>query len=63
MSDTPIRITAEEFDRLFDEGETDMFQFCDMSRARVVYPTPEGRVTVLVSDMKRAELDKQAAEQ
>lgn len=27
-------ISAEEFDRLFDEGDTDMTQYLDMSRIR-----------------------------
>jgi predicted HicB family RNase H-like nuclease len=27
-------ISAEEFDRLFDEGEVDILQFCDMDNVR-----------------------------
>jgi hypothetical protein len=28
------RITVEEFDRLFDEGEVDILQYCDMDSIR-----------------------------
>ena len=28
------KISAEEFDRIFDEGEEDVLQYCDLSTAR-----------------------------
>jgi hypothetical protein len=31
-------ISVEEFDRLFDEGEVDILQYCDVENARVVGP-------------------------
>jgi hypothetical protein len=31
-------ISVEEFDRLFDEGEVDILQYCDVANARVVGP-------------------------
>jgi hypothetical protein len=34
--DSGAAISAEEFDRLFDEGEVDILQYCDVENARVV---------------------------
>jgi hypothetical protein len=35
------KISAEEFDRIFDEGEEDILQYCDPST--VHHPEPETR--------------------
>jgi hypothetical protein len=31
---SPLRISTEELDRLFDEGEVDILQFCDLTKTR-----------------------------
>ena len=53
------KISAEEFDRIFDEGEEDIIQYLDMSTAR--HPGLEAkRVNVDFPNWMVNSLDKQA---
>jgi hypothetical protein len=52
-------ITAEEFDRIFDEGEEDILQYCDMSTLRRPGLEPQKVNVSLPSWMVRS-LDSEA---
>ena len=56
---TPKEISAEEFDRLFDEGSDDIDQYIDWSSARRVNETVK-RVNVDFPQWMVAGLDREA---
>jgi hypothetical protein len=45
MEENKVMISAEEFDRLFDEGEVDVLQYMDMSTLH--YPGREARTVAV----------------
>ncbi|MEP6663344.1 MAG: hypothetical protein ABJC04_06725 [Verrucomicrobiota bacterium] len=45
------KITAKQFDKLFDEGKEDILQYCDLTKAKLVKPLPSDMMkTVILSD-------------
>ncbi len=55
----PKKISAEKFDRLFDEGSDDIDQYIDWSSARRINETPK-RVNVDFPQWMVAKLDLEA---
>lgn len=59
MQDNKTPITAEDFDRLFDEGKEDVLQYCDLSTA--TRPNLQSRrVNVDFPEWMIASLDREA---
>lgn len=57
------RISAEEFDRIFDEGKEDIVDYLDLDKTTVSYPdldTDLRRVNVDFPEWMIAELDNEA---
>jgi hypothetical protein len=53
------RISVEEFDRIFDEGEEDIMEYLDLSKTEVWYPEPK-RVNIDLPPWLIRELDDEA---
>lgn len=54
-----MSITAEEFDRIFDEGKEDILQYCDMDN--VTHPNqPQQSINIQLSKTVLQQLNAQA---
>ena len=58
-SNSTKKITAEEFDRIFDEGQEDVLQYFDLSKATVMGNEPK-RVNVDFPVWMVSRLDREA---
>ncbi|MDR1354966.1 MAG: hypothetical protein LBJ43_01645 [Propionibacteriaceae bacterium] len=56
----PKTISAEEFDRIFDEGEEDILQYCDLDSIRCPGLEQE-KVSVSLPQWMVSSLDEEAA--
>lgn len=67
---TPKKISAEEFDRIFDEGKEDIMEYLDLENAEVIHPVRQVRkvnvdmplwmVEALDKEAKRVGIGRQA---
>ena len=67
---TPKKISAEEFDRIFDEGKEDIMEYLDLENAEVIHPVRQVRkvnvdmplwmVEALDTEAKRVGIGRQA---
>lgn len=58
---TPKKISAEEFDRIFDEGKEDIMEYLDLDSAEVIHPSRQVRkVNVDMPIWMVEALDKEA---
>lgn len=58
MSKKPKKISAEELDKLFDEGKEDVLQYFDTSKARIEFPVQ--RINVDIPANILAKVDQEA---
>ncbi len=56
-SKTPKTITTEEFDRLFDEGETDLTEYLDLKNLKTSHPIQRINIDIPIALLRQIDLE------